>query len=297
MYTIFFRAVKVLLCAAVCFISFVCYNISYIHFESEVIPIKDLKKLAAWLNEAIAGFDGTWSYIVHVKDGEDEAKIACQETHVHRSASMIKVLILAALCAGEISFAEKMRIDSVPRAEGGGALQEMNGDAELTVRALASLMIVLSDNLATNLLISRLGMDYINSYARQIGLADTKLRRAMMDFAAAEAGRENTMSAADCDRLLWHIYGRKDEPRFAEAWRILGRQQFRDRLPYHWDEGIIFHHKTGMLDGAEHDGGILEGKNGTCSIIVFASDLPSNSIGGIQIGRLGEYIYNYLEKS
>lgn len=262
-----------------------------------MIFIKDLKKLASWLDGTIAGFDGTWSYVVHIKDGEDEAKIACKETHVHRSASMIKMLILAALCAGDISFDEKMRVDSVPRAEGGGALQEMNGDAELTVRTLASLMIVLSDNLATNLLIDRLGMDYINSYARQIGLDDTELRRAMMDFAAAAAGRENTMSAADCDKLLWHIYGRKSEPRFAEAWRILGRQQFRDRLPYHWDEDIVFHHKTGMLDGAEHDGGILEGKNGACSIIVLASDLPSNSIGGIQIGRLGEYIYNYLEKS
>ena len=37
-------------------------------------------------------------------------------------------------------------------------------------------------------------------------------------------------------------------------WNILGRQQFRDILPFCWGEGIRFHHKTGSLDRVEHDG-------------------------------------------
>ena len=273
------------------------YDIIYLFYIER--SVSSIKELADYLNKSIASFAGTWSYIVH-RRGETEQQdeiIACNETYVHRSASMIKVLILAALCADSISFEEKLRVDSVPHVEGGGALQEINGDAELTIRSLAALMIELSDNLATNLLINKLGMDYINRYGKQIGLANTKLQRCMMDFAAARAGRENMMTAADYDKLLWHIYERRQQDRFAEAWKILGRQQFRDRIPYHWPEEIIFHHKTGMLDGAEHDGGILCGQKGAYSIIIFASDLPDNSIGGQQINTLGAHIYDYLEKS
>ncbi len=262
-----------------------------------MIPIK---ALADYLNKQIKTFGGTWSYIVRRRKNDagtiSEDMISLNEGHIHRSASMIKVLILAALCASDISFEEKLRIDSVPRVEGGGALQEMNGDALLTVHALASLMIVLSDNLATNILIDKLGMDNINRYAKQLGLQTTKLQRAMMDFKAAQRGSENMMSPADYDRLLWHIYDKRREPRFDAAWKILGRQQFRDRIPYHWDEDIIFHHKTGELDGVEHDGGILEGQNAAYSIIIFASGLKSNAVGGMQEASLGYYIYNYLEK-
>ena len=49
-----------------------------------------------------------------------------------------------------------------------------------------------------------------------------------------------------------------------------------------------------MLDFVEHDGGILEADFGTYSIIIFASNLKSNAIGGREIGKLGQYIYNYL---
>ncbi|CBL07032.1 hypothetical protein MHY_24360 [Megamonas hypermegale ART12/1] len=48
---------------------------------------------------------------------------------------------------------KKISIDYVPHVEGGGALQEMDSDTKVSIKALASLMIVLSDNLATNILI------------------------------------------------------------------------------------------------------------------------------------------------
>ena len=75
----------------------------------------------------------------------------------------------------------------MPHVEGGGALQEINGDAKLTIKALASLMIVLSDNLATNLLINQIGMEKIQAYADKLHfLTNTKIQRCMMDFVAAK---------------------------------------------------------------------------------------------------------------
>jgi beta-lactamase class A len=68
-------------------------------------------------------------------------------------------------------------------------------------------MIRVSDNTATNLLISRLGMDRIGALAQEFGLRHTALRRRMMDFGALARGQENTTSASDMANLLAEIWG------------------------------------------------------------------------------------------
>lgn len=253
-----------------------------------------MNNLSNYLNNYIEQLDGTWSYLISDLTNPHRM-ISYNADYVHKSASMIKVLILAYLCDNNFDFNEKISINSVERVEGGGALQEMDQDIELSLQALASLMIVLSDNLATNLLINKLGMNNIQIYANNLGLKKTKLQRYMMDFKAAQDGHENFMSVNDYHHLLLHIYKHRQNDRFKIAWDILGRQQFRDRIPYYWSEDIIFHHKTGMLDFVEHDGGIIEANFGNYTIIIFTSDLKSNVIGGRHIGILGEYIYNYLQ--
>ena len=259
-----------------------------------------LGNLKIYLDNAIKNFAGTWSYIIERKNVGSSAGrgeiISYNEKYVHKSASMIKVLILAYLCSSDIDLSKKIRIDTVERVEGGGALQEMNPDCTVSIEALAKLMIVLSDNLATNLLIAKLGRENIQKYAEDLNLVDTKLSRYMMDFVASSEGRENLMSVDDYNKLIWHIYDeQKTNPRFKLAWQILARQQFRDRIPYYWDEDIIFHHKTGMLDYVEHDGGIYEDGNFAYSIIIFTSNLSANAVGGRQIGELGKYILDYLK--
>lgn len=255
-----------------------------------------MNNLSNYLNTYIEQLDGTWSYLISDLTNPHRT-ISHNANYVHKSASMIKVLILSYLCDSKFSFEEKISIDSVKRVEGGGALQEMDQDISLSLKSLASLMIVLSDNLATNLLINKLGMKNIQIYANKLGLKNTKLQRYMMDFQAAQEGHENFMSVNDYHLLLLHIYKHRQKDRFKIAWDILGRQQFRDRIPYYWSEDIIFHHKTGMLDFVEHDGGIIETDFGCYNIIIFTSNLKSNAIGGRHIGILGEYIYNYLQKN
>ena len=255
-----------------------------------------MNKLAQILNTSIAKFDGNWSYLVSNLQNPKQT-ISYNLNYVHKSASMIKVLILATLCASDVDFNEKIAIDYVPYVDGGGALQELDSDTILSVKSIASLMIVLSDNLATNILIKRLGMDTIQNYADKLNLKHTKIQRYMMDFTASKEGRENLLSVNDYYKLLCHIYENRQQKRFNIAWQILSRQQFRDRIPYFWPEEVIFHHKTGMLDFVEHDGGILELNNQAYSVIIFASNLKSNAIGGQQMALLGKHIYNYLSNN
>ena len=111
-----------------------------------------MNKLQNYLNDYVQKLDGDWSYLIcNLKNSQET--ICLNGNHLHKSASMIKVLILATLCASDLDFNEKISIDYVPYVEGGGALQEMDSDTKVSIKALASLMIVLSDNLATNILI------------------------------------------------------------------------------------------------------------------------------------------------
>ena len=67
-------------------------------------------------------------------------------------------------------------------------------------------MMVLSDNMATNLLITVLGMENINARAEQLGVDEIELNRMMMDFDALAEGRDNHLTALSLARLYKHIF-------------------------------------------------------------------------------------------
>ncbi|MES4792713.1 MAG: serine hydrolase, partial [Chloroflexota bacterium] len=74
-----------------------------------------------------------------------------------------------------------------------------------TWRDLATLMMIVSDNTATNLLLHRLGLARVQEWIESAGLADTRLQRVMMDQRAALSGRDNLASPADMLTLLTRI--------------------------------------------------------------------------------------------
>ena len=111
------------------------------------------------------------------------------------------------------------------KAVGGTGVLLHLGTPTLTIRDYAALMVTLSDNTATNVLIDRLGMDAINSRLQTLGLKSTKLRRHMMDTAAAQRGDENVSSPDDLVRLLQAMAGphasENDHGRMAAAITLL----------------------------------------------------------------------------
>ena len=118
-----------------------------------------------------------------------------------RSASMIKTLIMATLLQheadGSISLGDSYTIRESDIVGGTGSVQSMGAGTRLSLSRLAELMISQSDNVATNVLIDRLGMGTVNDEGARLGLGQTVLARKMMDTAAAAAGRENYTSASD----------------------------------------------------------------------------------------------------
>ena len=252
-----------------------------------------VRDIAKWMPEDIK--EGQVSYYVGRLDdqGALETLAAYDDRLVHAGASMVKTLIMEYLFylaqEGLLDIKEKVSLEEVPLAEGGGALQELSPHHSFTYLELCRLMMVLSDNWATNLLLHRLGMDAINERARQIGLETFEIQRYMMDGQARAQGRENRITAYDMAKLLAHIYGLRDSSSYGqEMWRILGRQQFRDHIPFHWGEEVPFHHKTGCLENVEHDGGIYPALHGAYVIVILMSHIPNDKAiaASAHMGRL-----------
>lgn len=144
-----------------------------------------------------------------VKDLKTGATLEIRATEPFPTASVIKVAILYELFRqaeeGRIDLAEVVR-PTLPRVGGGGVLQELGDHVSLTIRDLAVLTAGWSDNEATNVLIGRVGMDAVNGRLDALGLGGIRLRRRMMDLAAARRGDENVATPAHLTRLMEEIH-------------------------------------------------------------------------------------------
>lgn len=257
-----------------------------------------MKGLDAKLHAQLTSFPGRCGLVI-VNLATREKWEYCPETRF-AAASMIKLPLMYEVMrqaeAGMLSLDECLTVTSENQTGGAGILGELSPGLQLTIRELVTLMTILSDNTATNILIDRIGMASVNNTALTLGLKSTILRRRMMDFEAAARGEENMTSAADLAHLLSHIY----HPRLlsqeygALMLDILKRQQVRDKLPFYLPEEIEIAHKTGTLPGVEHDGGILFLPAAPYIICVLTDGHTANYEGLQLVALIGKTIYEHL---
>lgn len=141
-----------------------------------------------------------------------------------------------------------------------GALNRMHAGLEVTLHDLVELMIVLSDNTATNILIDLLGIDSINATMRAQGLVKSTLRRKLFDAAGHAAGIENHVTAREMGMLLEKMYLGEliSEKASVEMIEILKNQKLNGKMPFFLKpRGIVSAHKTGEDTGITHDVGIV----------------------------------------
>ena len=199
------------------------------------------------------------------------------------AASVIKIPIMVEAFrqfeAGELDPLETYRIKHEDKMPSCGALNRMHDGLEVTMRDLVELMIVLSDNTATNILIDRLGIDRVNAALEAEGLKVTKLRRKLFDKAGMEAGLSNHVCAREIGLLLERMYrGELVSPEAsAEMLEILRNQKLNGKMPFFLKpRGVACAHKTGEDDGVTHDVGVVYAKNPfVLCMLSEETDVPS----------------------
>src|SRR3712207_5016623 len=137
------------------------------------------------IEREFAEFAGTGGIAAkHLGTGEE---IRINADDLTATASTIKVPILIELFrqveAGEVRLEDRLAVNEAIRAPGSGVLRELSLGVELTVRDHATLMIVVSDNTSTNLLIDLVGRERVNQTMAEFGFRQTRLRQ-RLDFPA-----------------------------------------------------------------------------------------------------------------
>src|ERR1700738_3332943 len=155
------------------------------------------------------GLDGVMG--VAIVDLTDGHKYLLHANDVYPQASSIKICVLAELYRqaqqGRLKLTDLYTVNAADLVQDSDIMGGLTpGVTQITLRDLATMMVAVSDNSATNVLIDRVGMDNVNATLDSLGLSNTRLRRQMMDLEAAKHGRENISTPREMMSLLEAIY-------------------------------------------------------------------------------------------
>lgn len=221
----------------------------------------------------------------YYKDLVSGESFGYRENDMFQAASVIKLPIYAVVmklwAEGRLDLFEKLLCREEDKRPPCGALYFFTGDVEVDINTLCGLMITISDNTATNLLINRLGLDFLNEQFKEIGLKDTHLERLLFDAEGSARGLENKIVPAEIGALLESIYRHSfiNEEVSCRMEKVLLEQQINHKIPGYLPEGTPVAHKTGEDDGITNDVGVVYAENPF--VICFVSNsthVPSAEI-------------------
>lgn len=183
------------------------------------------------------------------------------------AASVIKLPIYLSVCKfvfeGKANFEDKIIVHNENKLPSCGGLNCFTSDVELDIKSLCNLMIRLSDNTATNVLINHFGMDNLNNEFVKIGFIKTKIYRLLFDSVAANKGLENKICLKELSDALHTLY-LKQYINVEYSDMIIDcllKQQINHKIPGYLDEKLPIAHKTGEDTNLSNDVGIVFAKN------------------------------------
>lgn len=216
------------------------------------------------------------------------------------SASVIKLAIMLEAMeqvkAGTLDPDEIHILTDAEKTGGDGVLKTYSHRSRIAYRDLLRLMMIHSDNTATNIFINELSMEAVNRRMRTIGLSKSLLNRVMMDTTAARQGRENYVTAREMNTLLENIYRNEvTTPALCrQMLTILKQNEDTLTIPRLLPKGTVVAHKTGTLPYVRGDAGIVYSSN-PFLLTVFVEGGSTPEAERI-IGELALICYTYFSR-
>ena len=241
---------------------------------------------------------------VYAKQLNTGRVIALNADEPVKTASVIKLTILfeamEQVRAGKAHWDEKITLAKGDAVSGSGVLAFFDAPQTLTLKDVLSMMVMVSDNTATNLAIDRFGVDAVNARIAWMGLKDTHLYKKIMKPASGPmpadqpkfglgktTAREMALVMERIGRCQLGAAGDPPQPGDAAicqvALTMLRNQFYRDTIPRYietvdsTETGSAIASKTGSLDAVRNDVAIVAGKSGPMVISVFTYDNTDQS--------------------
>jgi len=241
----------------------------------------------AKIQAAIAGFQGkVWIYAKNLDSGNVYSLRGEEQV---RTASTIKVPIMAEtfrqVAEGKIAWTDELILAKEKKQGGSGILGEFSDNSKLDLKTAVNLMIVLSDNTATNLVLEKVTTDAVNDYMAKLGLNDTLSLRRIGGGGDAKAwinDQRNRLfglgrtSPKDMVRLL-EMLEKGDivsKEASADMMAILRRQQLKDGIGRGQSDTTPVASKSGALDRFRADVGIVYTRKGRIAMAIYIDDMP-----------------------
>ena len=183
------------------------------------------------------------------------------EQEVFPVASTIKIPILVTLLAraekGELDLQERIAITPEVLVPGSGVLTYLEGPLDLSVLDIAQLMIMVSDNTATNLCIDWADVDAINELMASLGLSQTRIRRKMQDHESVARNEENVSTPADAVGLMRALYENRPSSAVAEQALAILKKPNRGPIERAMESNVAVSNKPGGMERVRCDAGIV----------------------------------------
>jgi len=267
----------------------------------------------------IRGFAGTVS--VYARNLDSGSEVGIEPDRRVRTASTIKLPIACALAAEvearRARWDERLVIRAQDKVSGSGVLADFSEGETISLRDAQTLMIIVSDNTATNLILDRIGADAVNEFMNSLGLTQTRsMRKIRGDGTQLKPAQgwsregekpENKKFGigASTSREMVHLLELLEQGRVVSAaaskdlLSILERQQYKDGIGRRSGE-IRIASKSGSLDALRSDVGIAYTPHGRIAIAITVDDMPEidyspDNIGGKLISDLSQVLIAELK--
>ncbi len=220
---------------------------------------------------------------------------------VFHAASTFKIAVMIAVYrqvdAGSLNLDDRYILVATDRTGGSGVLNGMKDGATVTFHDLVYLMMAISDNLATDVLLTRVGIETVNATIADLGMKHSRVETTIRDmFAAMRAtpsGGAPIIPATPNDyvtAIVAILDGTAASQESCEAMlTVLETQQNHRRLARHLparSPAIRYGSKTGTLWGVCNDVGFFMGPNGRLAIAVYTENFPDTHVAEQVIGEI-----------
>ena len=270
------------------------------------------------ISAATAGFSGTVS--IFAKNLDTGAVFALHPDERVRTASTIKLPILCAtfegVKEGRWKWTDIVTLHDSDKVSGSGILGEFSDGMKFPLVDIAHLMIVLSDNTATNLVLDKVTADYVNDYMDKLGLKGTRSMRKVRGDGAdlkspsgfSKAGLDPANQkyglGSSTPREMVTILERLEKGEIVspeasnEILKIMKRQRDNNGIARRV-EGTVVANKAGALDHLRSDVGIVYAKGNRIAMAITCEDVPkidwtSDNEGLILISKIAEILVGDL---
>lgn len=275
---------------------------------------------------------------VAIKHLEKEEELLVNGHTLFPLASVFKIPILVTLfkevVSNRIQLSDRVQLSKSDRVPGSGVLKELDEGTNVSVKDLATLMIIISDNMATDKLLQLIGVETVQEYMKELGLENLDIHHSCWDLLSLSVGKypepytteryeyyTNLLNAGkfDYDSIVFQevkgnnvstvkemnnlleIIVRNDgllQKSSKEILDILFRQQLRQRIPSQLPEGTKVAHKTGTIGGTVNDSGIiyLPYQKGTVLITVLSKGNSTMDEGARVIGKIARLAYDHYTR-